>query len=81
VKILILHGANLNMLGLREPQIYGSLSLEQINQILIEDAQGLGVSLEILQSNHEGVLIDTIHGAWQHQHGMVINPGALPILV
>jgi len=64
------------MLGLREPQIYGSLSLEQINQILMEDAQGLGVSLEILQSNHEGVLIDTIHGAWQHQHGMVINPGA-----
>jgi len=64
------------MLGLREPQIYGSLSLEQINQILMEDAQGLGVSLEILQSNHEGVLIDTIHGAWQYQHGMVINPGA-----
>jgi len=76
MEILVLHGPNLNMLGLREPEVYGSLSLAQINQILTDDAQQLGVGLKILQSNHEGVLIDAIHAAWQHQQGIVINPGA-----
>jgi 3-dehydroquinate dehydratase II len=76
MKILILHGANLNMLGLREPEIYGRLDLTQINHILTADAKLLNVSLQILQSNHEGVLIDAIHGAWQIQDGIVINPGA-----
>lgn len=76
MKILILHGANLNMLGVREPEVYGRLSLEDIDRILIQDALELGVDLEILQSNHEGVLIDAIHKAWQHKDGIVINPGA-----
>ncbi len=76
MKILVLHGANLNMLGRREPEIYGSTSLDEINQILSADAQVLGIGLEILQSNHEGVLIDTIHAAWQRLHGILINPGA-----
>jgi 3-dehydroquinate dehydratase-2 len=76
MEILVLHGANLNMLGRREPEIYGKLSLEDINQILTEDAQALGVNLEILQSNYEGILIEAIHKAWQRQDGLVINPGA-----
>jgi 3-dehydroquinate dehydratase II len=80
MKILILHGANLNMLGMREPEIYGKLTLKAINEILAADAEDLGISLEILQSNHEGVLIDAIHQAGQIagqvKDGIVINPGA-----
>ncbi|WP_019503130.1 type II 3-dehydroquinate dehydratase [Pseudanabaena sp. PCC 6802] len=77
MKILILHGPNLNMLGKREPEVYGSLSLDRINQILYDDAQLLGVELKIFQSNHEGALIDEIHAAWQQQDGIAINPGGL----
>jgi 3-dehydroquinate dehydratase II len=76
MEILVLHGPNLNMLGVREPGVYGTFGLEQINQMLLDDAKQLDVSLKILQSNHEGVLIDAIHAAWQHQQGIVINPGA-----
>jgi 3-dehydroquinate dehydratase II len=76
MQILVLHGANLNMLGRREPEIYGRLSLDDINQILTEDATALGIGLEILQSNHEGVLIEAIHKSLDCQDGMVINPGA-----
>jgi 3-dehydroquinate dehydratase II len=75
VKILILHGANLNMLGKREPEIYGTLSLSQINDLLLADAKELAVELSIFQSNHEGNLIEAIHAAWQVQDGIVINPG------
>jgi 3-dehydroquinate dehydratase II len=77
MKILILHGPNLNMLGKREPEVYGRLSLDRINQILYDDAQLLGAELKIFQSNHEGALIDEIHAAWQQQDGIVINPGGL----
>jgi 3-dehydroquinate dehydratase-2 len=76
MKILVLHGANLNMLGLREPNIYGSNTLKEINDRLTQDAIELGVSLSFLQSNHEGVLIDAIHAAFQIQQGILINPGA-----
>lgn len=75
MKILILHGANLNMLGKREPEIYGTLSLTQINDLLLADAKELAVELSIFQSNHEGNLIEAIHAAWQVQDGIVINPG------
>ena len=76
MKILVLHGANLNMLGLREPNIYGSTTLEEINDRLTQDAIELDVSLTFLQSNHEGVLIDAILDAFQVQQGILINPAA-----
>ena len=77
MKILVLHGPNLNMLGLREPKIYGSTTLMQINDRLVQDAMELNADLTFFQSNHEGVLIDTIHAAFQVQQGILINPGGL----
>jgi len=76
LSILVLHGPNLNLLGEREVSIYGSVSLEQVDQALHRQAELLGVKLEILQSNHEGVLIDAIHRARQQHAGILINPGA-----
>ena len=76
MKILVLHGPNLNMLGLREPTVYGSTTLAQINDRLAQDAIELGSELSFLQSNHEGVLIEAIHAAFQVQQGILINPAA-----
>lgn len=76
MKILVLHGPNLNMLGLREPEVYGSTTLAQINDRLAQDAMELGAELSFLQSNHEGVLVDAIHAAFQVQQGILINPAA-----
>ncbi len=76
MKILVLHGPNLNMLGLREPEVYGSTTLAQINDRLTQDALELGAELSFLQSNHEGVLIEAIHAAFQVQQGILINPAA-----
>lgn len=74
--ILVLHGPNLNLLGRREPDVYGRQTLDGINQQLRQDAKQLAVDLEILQSNHEGVLVDAIHAAWDRHQGLLINPGA-----
>ncbi|GAB4234370.1 MAG: type II 3-dehydroquinate dehydratase [Stanieria sp.] len=74
--ILVLHGPNLNLLGLREPQIYGSVTLEQIDSYLVEEGQRLQVQVSCLQSNHEGVLVDAIHQAREQSQGILINAGA-----
>ena len=74
--ILILHGPNLNLLGLREPDIYGSVTLAQINSLLKEEGKRLQVTISCLQSNHEGVLIDAIHQARDSHQGIIINAGA-----
>jgi len=74
--ILILHGPNLNLLGLREPEVYGSITLDQINNLLKDEGQRLQVKISCLQSNHEGVLIDAIHQARDSHQGIIINAGA-----
>lgn len=74
--ILVLHGPNLNLLGQREPGIYGSATLEDINGLLEREALGLQVKISILQSNHEGALVDAVHSAWGQHQGIIINAGA-----
>ena len=76
MNFLVLHGPNLNLLGTREPGIYGSDTLETINRLLRELAQELGGSVSIVQSNHEGVLVDAIHSALGTADGILINPAA-----
>jgi 3-dehydroquinate dehydratase-2 len=76
MKILILHGPNLNLLGTREPEVYGSLSLDDINNKLIDLGEELSVEVTCLQSNHEGQLIDALHDAQTWAKGVVFNPGA-----
>ncbi|MBD1844876.1 type II 3-dehydroquinate dehydratase [Cyanobacteria bacterium FACHB-63] len=74
--ILVLHGPNLNLLGKREPGVYGVVTLEEINQRLKQEARSLQVELAVLQSNHEGVLVDAIQAALGEHQGILINPGA-----
>lgn len=74
--ILVLHGPNLNLLGQREPGIYGSVTLEQINHLLTEEGQKLQALVSTVQSNHEGVLVDSIHAARKEHQGILINAGA-----
>jgi len=76
VQILVLHGPNLNLLGQREPVIYGSVSLADIDQQLALQAKELGVGITCRQSNHEGVLVDWIQQALGVYQGLLINPGA-----
>ena len=76
-RILVLHGPNLNLLGHREPQTYGRVTLKEINAALQEAARERDASLRIVQSNHEGVLVDALHEARDHIDGILINPGGL----
>lgn len=76
-QLLVLHGPNLNMLGKREPQVYGSQTLVQINQALVRLGKDLSLRVVCKQSNHEGELIDWIQEAPKTYRGVLINPGAL----
>lgn len=75
-KILVLNGPNLNLLGQREPEIYGSDTLEDINDRIRSYAEGQGIECLFFQSNHEGEIIDKIHEYRQNCDGIIINPGA-----
>ncbi len=76
VRILVLNGPNLNMLGLREPDIYGKNTYADLVDMISAEADRLGVEAEFFQSNHEGALVDAIQGAFGRCGGIIINPGA-----
>ncbi len=75
-QVLLLHGPNLNLLGTREPEIYGAMTLEQINEIARLHAKKHNVELRAQHSNHEGELLDMLHVARNYADGVVFNPGA-----
>lgn len=74
--ILVIHGPNLNMLGTREPDIYGQATLEDINSDLAQKAENLSVEVDTFQSNHEGELVEKIQDAGGRYDGLIINPAA-----
>ena len=76
MKLLFLNGPNLNMLGIREPNIYGKQTYTDLEAYIREFCGELGIECEIFQSNHEGALVDAIQGAYQKFDGIVINPAA-----
>ena len=75
-KILVIHGPNLNLLGEREPGVYGSTSFSELNTMMMDRADALGLECEIFQSNHEGAIIDKLHSARTVFDGVIINAGA-----
>lgn len=75
-KILIINGPNLNLIGQRQPDIYGNESLDEINKQIVDKCKVLGVDVSFYQSNHEGALIDKIHQAMDKVDGIIINAGA-----
>ena len=76
MRILVVNGPNLNLLGLREPEIYGSRTYADLLEMLGAEAELLGAKVSFVQSNHEGDLVDAIQSAYQTMDGIIINPGA-----
>lgn len=76
MKLLVINGPNLNMLGIREPDIYGAVNYNTLCQMIRDYASERGVEVELYQSNHEGALVDRIQAAYGNTDGIVINPGA-----
>lgn len=76
MKALVIHGPNLNLLGHREPEVYGRMTLDEINKRIRSMAEELDIEVDFFQSNSEGALIDAIHAARNSADGIVINPGA-----
>jgi len=77
IKIAVIHGPNLGLLGKREPDIYGAITLEELNQRLLQMAKELGLELRITQSDHEGEIVRAIHDCMEWAQAIVINPAAL----
>ncbi len=77
LRILVLHGPNLHALGSREPEVYGEATLAEIDRRIGRLAAELGCQIDTLQTNHEGVLIDALHGAVGRADGVLLNPGGL----
>lgn len=77
LKIAVIHGPNLNMLGIREPEVYGMESIQQVNDMINKRAGSLNVEVTIYQSNNEGEIVDFIHEGYNDYKGIVINPGGL----
>jgi 3-dehydroquinate dehydratase-2 len=76
MNVLVIHGPNLNLLGMREPKIYGSHTLEEINAMIQAEAQSLGLNVRLFQSNHEGEIVEAIHGALEWAEAIILNPAA-----
>lgn len=76
MKIQVINGPNLNMLGIREKSIYGTMTLEDINNLVLKEAEELNIEVSFFQSNHEGSIIDKIHACYNEYDGIIMNPGA-----
>ena len=76
MNILVINGPNLNMLGIREPAIYGSATYQDLLELIRREADSMGVQVSFFQSNHEGALVDAIQEAYGKMDGIIINPGA-----
>jgi 3-dehydroquinate dehydratase-2 len=76
MRLLVIHGPNLNLLGVREPEVYGNKTLQQIDVRIAEEATALSVSVRMMQSNHEGEIIDALHEARENTAAVILNPGA-----
>ena len=76
MKVLVINGPNLNLLGLREPALYGSQNFAALQEFIRESARELGIEVELFQSNHEGAIVDAIQGAYNRMDAILINPAA-----